>query len=121
MDKKIKLWVGIALVGVAAYLILKPKTPKTTASTEPKCKDDEISSTKIVNGKETKVCESKYVQDHTAPREDYNVTCVDGTTDVSNGELLPCLSNGGVVGSTRVSTGGGKQNDDVQAEGFNGY
>lgn len=41
MDKKIKLWVGIALVGVAAYLILKPKTPKTSASNDPKCKDDE--------------------------------------------------------------------------------
>jgi len=97
MTKQTKLYFGIALVGVAAYLILKPKAPTTTASTEPKCKDDEISSTKIVNGKETKVCTTKYIQDHTAPRPRYEVQCVDGTIDVSNGFVPPCVANGGVA------------------------
>ena len=59
MDKKIKLWVGIGLVGVAAYLILKPKAPTTTASTEPKCNDDEELVEETVNGKEVKVCKPK--------------------------------------------------------------
>jgi hypothetical protein len=120
MNKNLKLGLGVALLGTAIFLIYKQsKDKKAKASQDPICKDGEELVTEMLNvpctagspsncgSFETKVCKPIVTSFS-------KVKCNDGTEDIAMSDS-PCIDNGGIFIIYS------KQNDDIQAERFNGY
>jgi hypothetical protein len=123
MDKKTKLVLGVLLLGAAVIIAIKSKKPKTSASTDPVCKDGEHLEDLVSPCLPNTPCPPKVKICKPNSQGVFKVKCNDGTEDVSNGIVAPCINNGGVVGSTRVSTGGLDiaTLEEAQTEGFGGY
>jgi hypothetical protein len=119
MNKNLKLGLGVALLGTAIFLIYKQsKDKKVKASQDPVCKDGEHLEDLVSPCLPNTPCPPKVKICKPNSQGVFKVKCNDGTEDVSNGDSLPCVSNGGVVGSVLNEK---LQMEEAETEGFGGY
>jgi hypothetical protein len=110
MEKQTKILIGLAVLGAAAYLYFRPKGDKSS-STKSDCEEGYegffstgklICEKKCGEGYEREMSIGgigKCIKKEVTTNNDFTVKCKDGTTDIGNGVVAPCESNGGVVGT----------------------
>lgn len=102
MTKENKIFIGIGLAAIA-YLIYKSKATATATATAEKSKPVQLTQEEI----------NKAILPVQLTQEGINqgmVLCNDGTKDIGNGIVAPCIGHGGERGSTTTTAIFGTKN-----------